>query len=577
MERLRQQAEMMFLSVRNLDDFDDLEQTLIDLLSPLDAILANQLGFSGQAAARFARTMGEFLNRNLATRKSQGEQLLDRLEAAIAGHHEDIPDDLKPYLNEAKDQQGRRDLLVAYTTQHTFASFSDVYSVQVAEVAQSLSISEDAAKRLLGAFSITFGDVESSFSLPVSMHDFLFRPIVKSEREYFCPIPDLLLWSIRPRLEELVKDNANLWDVYQKHRANFLVEQGATSFGKMLGSPTVLKSLKYESDQFSSDHTFHQYELDLAVLFNGIVFLVECKGGTLPVKARGGKSRASQDAVEDLILDPSSQLDRARRYIEGSSTAQFELPSGLIVSIDRNSIDRLFTVALTLEDVNLFVADPKSVPVIEDQPDGTVPWIVNLLTLQSIVRFIQFPAEFVHYLSRRLRLNVIKKIHAVEELDYFGDYLSTGLYFDEAEIGPYTNVALDGCTDRIEAYRRFEKGRSEVPVEKPQQKFPPLFARMLTDLQTINSPVRLQVSLSLLEMGGKARFDISTAITDCRHKTAKDGKLHDFSTVRKDGEDGFTFVCAEHLSPAHLFEHLTAFCNWKLEKHLQSIGRELEV
>lgn len=205
-----------------------------------------------------------------------------------------------------------------------------------------------------------------------------------------------------------------------------------------------------------------------------------------------------------------------------------------------------------------------------------MPWIINLLTLQSIARFIQFPAEFIHYLSRRLRLNMIKKVHAIEELDYFGDYLTHGLFFEDAEIEPYTDVALDGCTEKIEAYRRYEKGLSDIPVEKPQQTFPTEFRTILADLQKINSPVSLQVSLSLLEMSGKARADIAEAICDCRQKTAEDGGVHDFSTRRKDDECGFTFVSTNQASAKHLPDRLAALCRWKFEntpaKHWNGIG-----
>jgi hypothetical protein len=566
LERTRQYAELMFLSVRNLDDFDHLEQMLGGLFPKhRDSLLDTYLGFSAHAATRLAKAIGDLLAEKLALRQLQGQELIGKLITAINNGSPDVPAGLKPLLDQITNEKEQHDLLLAYAAQQTFASFADVYTVQVPEVAQSLSISEDETRRLLEASSMTFGEVDASFSLPMSTHDFLFRSIIKSERGYFCPIPDLLLWSVRPRLEELLKKDATVWEAYQKHRATFLVDQGAALFEQILVSTTILKGLKYRSDQLSDEHTRQEYELDLAILFNGIVFLVECKGGTLPVKARSGKSRPSRDAVQDLILDPSSQLDRARRYIETSQNAGFELPSGISVVISRDTIEQLFLVALTLEDVNLFAANPQNVPVLENHPEATIPWIVNLLTLQSIAHFIQFPAEFVHYLSRRLRLNTIKKVSAVEELDYFGNYLSSGLYFDDAEIGQYTDVALDGYTEPIEAYRRYEMGRSDIPVQKPRQKLPPELATILGDLQKINSQTALQVSLLLLEMSGKARAQVAQAIGACRRKAEQDGKLHDFSTLSKTGEVGLTFMSSK-LPSKDLLSRLTTFCRWKIEQ-----------
>jgi hypothetical protein len=80
----------------------------------------------------------------------------------------------------------------------------------------------------------------------------------------------------------------------------------------MLPTATILTSLKYSSTQFSEDGSLREYELDLAVLFNGALFLVECKGGTLPTEARRGKGRPTKDALDDLVMEPATQLDRAR-------------------------------------------------------------------------------------------------------------------------------------------------------------------------------------------------------------------------------------------------------------------------
>jgi hypothetical protein len=565
-ERTRQYAELMSLSIRNLDDFDHLEEMLGSLFqrqnnSPFDP----HLGFSAHAATRLARAIGDLLTEKMASRRSQGRELLGKLKAAVAsGTVVAIPPELKTSLDGITDPQEQQNLLVAYVAEQTFRSFSDVYIVQVAEIAQALGTREEETERLLNAFSMTFGEVDQSFSLPTSTHDFLFRPIIRSERGYFCAIPDLLLWAVRPRLERLLKSNAPVWDAYQKQRGSFLVEQGAALFTEMLGSPTILKGLKYRSARLSEDNTPQEHELDLAILFNGVVFLVECKGGTLPVKARMGKSRAAKNAVEDLILDPSSQLDRARRYIKISQDASFELPSGLSVVISKENVTVMFLIVLTLEDVNLFAANPQNMPTLESSPDAAMPWIVNLLTLQSISHFLRFPAEFIHYLSRRLHLNTIKKVSAVEELDYFGCYLSSGLYFDDAEIEEYTNVDLDGYTEPIEAYRRYEMGRSEIEVEKPQQKLPSELDAILENLKRINTEESLRVSLLLLDMGGKARVQIAEMIRDCRRKADQDGKPHDFSTLSKSGEVGLTVMSAT-LPPEQLLSRLTVFCNWKIK------------
>lgn len=160
----------------------------------------------------------------------------------------------------------------------------------------------------------------------------------------------------------------------------------------------------------------------------------------------------------------------------------------------------------------------------------------------------------------------MKKISAVEELDYFGCYLDCGLYFDDAQVGEFNDVALDGFTEPIEAYRRYETGRSTVAVEKPRQKLPPEISVILGELRRINSRSALQLSLLLLDMSGVARGQVADAISSLRHKAQVDGKLHDFSTLRKDGHTGFTFMVARHGNVRQLVDRLSAWCQIKMAK-----------
>src|SRR5208337_3615359 len=428
-DRARRHAELMFLSIRNLDDFDHLETMLLSVFddkSESAPLLNTHLGFRAVTAVRLASTIGDVLGKKLAVRRSAGQDLLQKLRQDFAEESEQIPDELKQFLSQARTDEEQKSALLAYVAKETFASFGDVYSFQPAEIAETLSLDLKDASALLDAFSMKFGEVAADHILPNPSHEFLFRPIIKSDRGYFCPIPDLLLWSVRPRLEDLFKTNQRVWDLYQKARGEFLVEQGALFFRSTLPTATALTNLKYWSTQFSEDGSLREYELDLAVMFNGVLFLVECKGGTLPTEARRGKGRPTKDALEDLVMEPATQLDRARRYVDASPNASFRLPSGVSIVIDRASFDLRFLVALTLEDVNLFVADPEHLAILEGFADEHLPWIVNLLTLQAIAQFIQYPGEFVHFVSRRLKLNLLKKVRAVEELDYFGCYLDSG-------------------------------------------------------------------------------------------------------------------------------------------------------
>jgi hypothetical protein len=209
-DRAKRHAELMFLSIRNLDDFDHLETMLLLLFddkSESTLLFDAHLGFRAVTAVRLASTIGDVLDEKLAVRRSAGQALLQKLRQDCAEQSEQIPDELKRFLSQARTDEEQKSALLAYVAKETFASFGDVYSFQPAEIAETLSLDIKDTSALLDVFSMKFGEVAADYILPNPSHEFLFRPVIKSDRGYSCPIPDLLLWSVRPRLEELFKTN----------------------------------------------------------------------------------------------------------------------------------------------------------------------------------------------------------------------------------------------------------------------------------------------------------------------------------------------------------------------------------
>ncbi len=57
----------------------------------------------------------------------------------------------------------------------------------------------------------------------------------------------------------------------------------------------------------------------------------------------------------------------------------------------------------------------------------------------------EFPTQFIHYLTRRLRVNDFKKFYPGDELDWFWTLLLKGLYFEKDErFAEPTHVMFDG-------------------------------------------------------------------------------------------------------------------------------------
>jgi hypothetical protein len=53
------------------------------------------------------------------------------------------------------------------------------------------------------------------------------------DERYFCPVPSNLSWAVKAQFEDALKTRSD-WESYQKHRANFLVDEAVKAIAAML-------------------------------------------------------------------------------------------------------------------------------------------------------------------------------------------------------------------------------------------------------------------------------------------------------------------------------------------------------
>jgi hypothetical protein len=210
-------------------------------------------------------------------------------------------------------------------------------------------VSEAIATAFLEDFTLSFGSTPDDYELPSPSNALHERPIISCDRKYFCPVPHLLEWAIKPRLEETLTGSP-VWESYNRHRANFLVDQGVSCFQKLLASATVYKNLLYELPDGG------EAELDALIFFDRYVFLVEGKAGSFGAARRGGKPRLLKQLTQ-LVGDPAAQARRAINYIANRDEPIFRSKSGESVLIDKSLQTQFVEVSLTLDILDLYTAD----------------------------------------------------------------------------------------------------------------------------------------------------------------------------------------------------------------------------
>jgi hypothetical protein len=311
-----------------------------------------------------------------------------------------------------------------------------------AEIAHMSGITEDDARTVLKQFSTGFGQARLPHDRLQRIEALRLRPLVEWPDDAFALfLGDEFLFAVQPNIESALRVEAEAWNVYQRARSSYLEERTFELFTKIFPGAQAERSLKYTFDDGQGEQEF---ELDLFVRWGNLVILSEQKAGGLPTFARGG-GEGLRVVLERLIGAAHGQALRARRYLASTPEAHFHRGRDDI-AIDTTNIEDTLLVTTTLEELQGFPAQLREVHDLGLLAADEYPWAVALGDLEAIAELIEWPAELVHYLRRRVPLNAAP-VAILDELDLFGCYLQVGLEpgflldkADAIQIGNFASV-----------------------------------------------------------------------------------------------------------------------------------------
>jgi hypothetical protein len=345
----------------------------------------------------------------------------------------------------------------------------------------------------------------------------------------------MILWAVRPNLEAMLnpasedarETNTTTWERYQKVRGSYLVSESLRLVSGALHRAEAYAGLRYTVDQDGHPETC---DLDGIVLFDKTAFLIEGKAGQFRGAARRGAPKGMIADLKKLVAEPHEQALRARRYINENPGPTFETSEGGQLAFDKARYVTTVLITVSLEPLDSFVATLHQVKDLGIFAEGDLPWAVHLLDLRVVCELIEFPSQFVHYLQRRLRLNELKEVVAHDELDWLGNYLRQGLYFDKFLVDKKPDrLSVGSHTTEIDSYYMYLAGGRKTPASKPRQPMPDGFRHLLEELEENNGEGYVAVAMSLLELGGRERKLLAKHMVRCREQSKRDRKVHDFS------------------------------------------------
>ncbi len=488
------------LHVRGDGYWSHLKQTISDLLKPHDPKLKEVLGFTTQDYLGFMERTEDELNR--------------RLLAEVVTHLDPFMSLYTPWLRGGDsgkdlDEEGWRQYVANH--ENEVAEAKAKFDAFGSPEAFAFHPQSEPETLILNALSCDIGTntlfhgakVEHKFwpltpsatdSHPIVHHEGTFYGfnLSKLSREAHTLIGDLLRAA-----------DPNYWKTaFLKQRDNYLERETAKLIQEALPSALVLESVFYPVGEGQTA------EADIVVICDDALIIIECKAARVDPATKRGADKRVEANLKDTVAGAFKQAERFVEELAARKSMELLPKHGSKTSITALSFERVFSMNVTLD---LMSSATTSLWKLCDA--GLISniercWSVSLNDLRVIVHILDQPALFLHYLVRRLDLNVLRNVVARDELDYLMHYVKQGLFFREAN-APASNerVILAGYTDELDQYYRKIEGISNKGT-KPIIPIGGRTKKMLTRLQTTKPLHWVSGCIELLEFDTPAREEL---------------------------------------------------------------------
>ncbi len=521
--------------------------------------LEETIGFGATDALEIADAIVSIGLRRYEKRRDRGNEIIDLLEQTPAAATSDLEEPfaaLARLLQEGTESE-RRDVRRSAEFAVSFSSLGEAFQVTVSDIEAAVAVPIEKIEAFLAAFSMPLGQ-EVGTASAFDLHRIRNRPLLTdAEGNHLLVSHIALFWALRPTLEEHLK-GSSAWHRFERARASF-VEKAALAYlsGALPGAQS------HEGAVFSLEEggAKVEYEVDGLLIFDTVMFVVEGKSAPLGPASRRGAPLRLRKQLEETLVKAAEQTDRTRRALEDGNRS-FRTADGDRLTIPKQ-VTEVFPIVVTLENLSELTATIWSVGEAGLLPDKVpTPWALSLYELELICDLTEYAAMFVQFLRRRARLNVLRRVHAGDELDWWMHYLERGLYFDhelEGEGSP-DQIRILSLTDPLDAYYLWLKGDRTKVAKKPRQKLPTALRALLDSLRDGALPGNLEASVALLEFDDSGRREFVRAFRRIRETTVRTGEYHDLSiTIGEPASLGITCLAApgdDRLDLAHRLELL---------------------
>lgn len=560
--RVRMQA----LTVRYPGYDVHLQRTLRGIFERSDDAIERTLGVTGSRAVDLCVALDRLIEVRVNAQMTRAMDSVEGLLASVAALTPDtIPTDASPFLRHVvtlpPDAQRDAARWAAMTWASTFMGFTLVLTAH--DLAEHAGTTVDEAAALLDLLSVGFGGVDPAFFLrPSSTSPLQANPVVRLTPDehalvtpgatapaYFCPVPNALLWALRPAVEAALNPASAVavaratksgWQAYESGRAQYAEDRALELLASLLPGATAHASVTYPVGESETA------ELDGILALDDALFLVEVKAGSMHDAARRGAKRTLKRDVQETLTAAHRQARRAQAYVASASPATFMRTDGELYSVP-TAATRVFLLAVTLEPLDAVTSNAHQAERagLFDVVDGAArdyPWAVSLYDLEIVADTFGRAAEFTHFLDRRLAAQAGKRVSAHGELDWLGRYLAEGLDFEEEFARrPGAHLNLLTYTTGFDDYYLYTYGGRTAPAPLPAQPLPSPLDEILDGLAASGAPGFLAAAEMLLDVPHDERAKLASFAQNVRTTAHAEQRYSDTTGVQIGGSGNAPF------------------------------------
>jgi hypothetical protein len=571
-DSLRYRTMTHELSVRSPGYEHHQRETLAGLFEPFTDWMVDNLSFSIKDVFAVEDAFQTITSRKVFARFKEGRDAIHKLKSEVRAARRSKstssqPSEMVVELSNLPPSTAAAHIKSMMTGWIMTFIGSTSLVVEADEISAETQLPIDRVLSVLSFFSLEFGSVPSDFFLMSPTHVLRERPLVHNEGQFLYPVPGSMVWALQRRLEVELKQNTRsavkVWQRYEKHRSDYLEAESVRLLSVTLRPDEVYRNLTYSVDENGERKTA---ELDGMIQFDRTLLLIESKAGAHTDSARRGGRERIKSNIKELLGKAHKQALRARDYVERTDQPKFFAADGSEISFDKRRFARIFLVSTTLDPLDVYntaLHEVVSAGLLEDKH---LPWAVSLDILRVIAEMNEFPTQLIHYLTRRLRINEFKKFYAGDELDWFGLYLSRGLYFDKDErFDDATHIMFDGSFSAdFDAYYFYKEGQRTKPAKKPVQPMPKLLRRIIVELDAHKEPDgHSEAIICLLNWDDEGREQLVKGIGEIRKRARVNRRIHDFTMATTEGKAGITFFATISSKTDEAMRRLTSYCLMK--------------